>query len=684
MNKNRQRIISLAGTSFGVLLLAVSSPARGQSTCGLINTTACVVPEGATLFAVESSGTGSTIENRGTVTTSIGTTGDGSGVDNAGIVGGSIATTGNSSDITNGETVGFALETTGDSSPVNNFGSVGTFIVTQGGNSGITNSGAVGTRIRTNGDNSEVNNSGTVAANVVTTGIRSDVNNSGTVGDNIRTEGIDSNVNNVGSVAGNIIAEGDDSNVSSAGTVGGSINNNSLNPANVKITNSGSVGTSIEATGELGRVENSGSVGSFIRTTGANAQVENSGAVGRGTAGDGIFIDGENPYLTLLPGSVIQGSIDFNGGGSRTLDVVNGLSINNTFGVAPNRVIANGAPFAALGDRVAVVDTTNLATQDEQLADLTGNIYSVVEGRLTALRERSGAAEVARASSRIYPTDLDRSIWIETFAAFRNQEAKGPSVETDQRLFGLMLGVDPWQRQDLRAGVFAGGALGQVETDTNSQKTDSRSFFLGTYASLIRSGLIFDMTFTAGYSEFDQHRQVANNTVVGGLETASSDFDGWFVSPTLTITKPTEFRGQRLEGSLALRYAGLFLDEYSESGTSAPLTVDSRDVHIGVIRLQLAAPNETVTAGGSLVRTRVQAGLEARSNFGGDTLDGALLGQNVTFKPSDDGNVLGGYLSLSGEIKTKSGLILNATTEGLIDSDGSFQYVAQAGIEFKF
>ena len=129
--------------------------------------------------------------------------------------------------------------------------------------------------------------------------------------------------------------------------------------------------------------------------------------------------------------------------------------------------------------------------------------------------------------------------------------------------------------------------------------------------------------------------------------------------------------------------AGLFLDSYSESGTSAPQSFDSRDVHVGVARLQVALPARKVTANGSLMRYRIEARLEARTNFGGDSVDGILLGQNISFNTGDD-NALGSFLSLAGEYQAQSGLIISARTEAIYETSGSYQVSARAGVEFKF
>ncbi|MFV0369307.1 MAG: hypothetical protein ACK5KM_12685 [Hyphomicrobiaceae bacterium] len=57
-------------------------------------------------------------------------------------------------------------------------------------------------------------------------------------------------------------------------------------------------------------IDNRGAINFDIGTAGADSGVTNSGSVGSGNSGDGIFIGGANPTLTLLPGSVIQGGLN--------------------------------------------------------------------------------------------------------------------------------------------------------------------------------------------------------------------------------------------------------------------------------------------------------------------------------------------------------------------------------------
>ncbi|MEP0520143.1 MAG: autotransporter domain-containing protein, partial [Hyphomicrobiales bacterium] len=141
---------------------------------------------------------------------------------------------------------------------------------------------------------------------------------------------------------------------------------------------------------------------------------------------------------------------------------------------------------------------------------------------------------------------------------------------------------------------------------------------------------------------------------------------------------------QMLEQSLTFSYAGLFLDGYTETGTTNPLTLDDRDVHIASARAALALPFEAIHANGALTTVRLIGGVEVRTQFGDDAISGTLLGQSVSTTLDDDDVALGGFLGLSGEYQTTSGLIAYANAEGLLETDASWQLSADAGLRIAF
>jgi hypothetical protein len=144
------------------------------------------------------------------------------------------------------------------------------------------------------------------------------------------------------------------------------------------------------------------------------------------------------------------------------------------------------------------------------------------------------------------------------------------------------------------------------------------------------------------------------------------------------------FALSRVEQSLTLSYAGLFLDGYTETGTTNPLTLNDRDVHVASARATLALPFERVEADGALTTVRLIGGVQARTQFGDDGVSGTLLGQAVSTTLSDDDASFGGFVGLAAEYQTTSGLTAYANAEALLETNSAYQLSATAGLRIAF
>ncbi|CTQ47588.1 autotransporter family protein [Roseibium aggregatum] len=559
--------------------------------------------------------------------------------------------------------------------------------ITQGGfftNSGSISGGKNGVDIGNITDGGGLTNSGTII---------------GETGFGITVLDIDNNFlnTNTGVISGSTLG-------ATIGNVNGSFLNegkilagtDALTIGNItgKFSNSGTISganNAVNAAGSTihGGFENSGLIegksGDGLVAASVSGKLVNSGTI---IGGDhAIRLTGsDDTELMLLKGSVIQGAIDL-GGGSNTFSVAHGMSTVTTFsGATPTIGTTSGAPYAVSGSKIAVVDPTSLSVTDEFITDLTGGIFSSLENRLSGVRNGDyGAVSTHGEPDRSGLAEPDHLFWADGFGTFRRQDSNGAATATNQWLGGFVLGADGLLHPDTRAGFFAGASWGRMEAESNAQDTGNQSFYVGTYASVLKAGLAFDLALTAGYSHFDQDRKVANNLAAGGIETATADYGGWFISPELVVTKPLNMSGAvPLELSAGARYAGLFLDAYTESGTSDPLTVNQRDVHTGIARLQLSLPHEYFGPNGGVTHTRLKAGIEGRTNFGGDTIDGALLGQNIAFDPGGEANVLGAFAGVSAEYDTAHGLVMYGDAESQVETSGSVQVSGRIGLKFKF
>lgn len=107
-------------------------------------------------------------------------------------------------------------------------------------------------------------------------------------------------------------------------------------------------------------------------------------------------------------------------------------------------------------------------------------------------------------------------------------------------------------------------------------------------------------------------------------------------------------------------------------------------MHVASARAALALPFEAVHADGALTTIRLIGGIEARTQFGDDSVSGTLLGQTVSTTLSDDDATFGGFLGVSGEYQTTSGLTAYANAEGLIETEAAWQISATAGLRIAF
>ncbi|WP_375568335.1 autotransporter domain-containing protein [Ahrensia marina] len=562
-------------------------------------------------------------------------------------------------------------------------------------------------------------------ANVTRTGANStaiilnsngSVVNLGTIGGN--DDGIEAAVNltltNIGTISGD-----------NQGVDAGSISS---------LTNSGTISGGIDGVdgGTISSLTNSGTIsGGDVGVTAFRIlSLTNSGTISGGDFA--IEVTNINPgsndtTLTLNAGSILIGHVDL-GRGTNTLNIGEGLSLNSMFeapdgnSTVPILGTTSGHLVAVLDQttgarterQVVAIDPSAFASFDDALAALVSGIGQTVQGRQAALRSdpalgfaSSFASRYAAAQeeSLVAFSDLDldntphlnpNRFWIEGFGAYREDDSNRVGRTFESLTGGLVAGVDVPLDAITSVGVMAGFAASRSENETDTQETDTMSYYAGVYVSTEAWGLAWDASLTLGYTDYDQERITANNLVATGLETASADFGGWFINPQVTVTNSTStglsptatglmgFALPTIEQSLTLAYAGLFLDGTTETGTTNPLTLDDRDVHIASARAALALPFEALHANGALTTISLIGGIEARTQFGDDAISGTLLGQTVSTTLDDDDTALGGFLGLAGEHQTSSGLTAYANAEAMLETNSAYQISATAGLRIAF
>jgi outer membrane autotransporter protein len=267
--------------------------------------------------------------------------------------------------------------------------------------------------------------------------------------------------------------------------------------------------------------------------------------------------------------------------------------------------------------------------------------------------------------------------WAAGIGAYRNQDADGVDVGFDTTLGGLLVGYDAEVSAGTRVGGFLGASTSRFETDANSQEIDADSYFGGIYAGFTGDSYFLDLAVTGGMSEQSSDRTITNNLVIGGLEHATADYDGLFISPSATIGTAFAITGGSLIPSLRARYAGLFLDSYDESGSAADLSVEDRDVNVFDFRAQLAYALAAKPVNDGTLHTAFRFGADA-AFADNDNVEAALLGTALNFDVSGDDTVRGfGAVDLSYLTDSGSSFFLGA--EAGYDSGDAFTLDVRGG-----
>ena len=399
---------------------------------------------------------------------------------------------------------------------------------------------------------------------------------------------------------------------------------------NSSLINEGSIFAGIHGINSLSASEtisnsgyiDAGDVG--IRVTGSGTEVTNNGTV-IGTAS--IFFDpgAADGILNLHAGSVLDGIVGF--GSNPTLNIGSGLNLYLAYqGTDPTVNSAVPHVHDAVNDVIYTIDPTGFALSQSFIQTTASAVHGAVQSG-TGFGNSvgggfSGNDTFAYGANAPGFADEGPRGWASGFGGYQSQDGSGNVTGGDQAYGGLVTGGG-FASSDRMYGAFAGGSYSRLETDFDTQRIDAASVYGGVYGGMAHGANWISANFVAGYTSFDSDRTVANNMVAGGLETASADYDGYFISPSLTFGRSI---GERTEISFGGNYAGLFLDGYSETGSSANLTVSSRDVHLAALRAQVKYLAYERPSNGGRVSIETWAGIDGYFNLGGDDVTASVAG----------------------------------------------------------
>jgi hypothetical protein len=696
--------------------LLANSPAAAQFACTMTATdSTCTNTGNATVpFLNEANGT-----NQNATTTNSGTA---VGFDSQTNAGGNATTTNSGTNSVFGL---FATTINGGNATIANSGSNSggmsastgsdnsNITITNSGSNALGSDGIGGISATTNGANSNitVTHSGSNALGISATTAGADsgitVTNSGTnsaVGITVMTNGANSDITltNSGRNNGGILASAN----------GGA--------SNVTVINSGS------------NVGSNNGEGIGVGASG-NATVINSGiaAVLLGESAINVTSFNGSATLTNIVGGRVIGGISVQGV-TNNLNFQGGNWLFTITAPGPTTTVnTGGAPFVVAGSfngvsgaQVAVLDPTSFALADRALTNFTGEVQQILQGRFDGMAAGGGsgggaalgfagapstagiADQATQAFSGIpsvamsYASDsrpllgkaptaaapyYDTTIWASGFGGERKQTADGVVLPATDVAYGGALGIDRAFGPNLRLGAFAGGGASQEDIELSVQSINSTYAFGGGYGRFDWATQYLDFSLYGGGINNSSTRQVANNTVAGGFETATASYGGWFISPALSYGYRIPFANNFvMTPRVSLRYVGGALNGYSESGSEQDLSVGRRSINDLEERAELEFSALHQVSTGGTVKSTISLGAIGLERLGNQTIDRVLLGQNLSFITPGRASAVGGVIDAGIQYHPVGNVSLFISSEGTAMSDRSYSGAASGGARVSF
>ncbi len=378
-----------------------------------------------------------------------------------------------------------------------------------------------------------------------------------------------------------------------------------------------------------GEIRAPGDEGIAVVTEENGATFTNGGAVSA-TGLDGVAFDfyGADTTLNLLNGMTVEGRIEYLNPRSGTIDIARGLNAALTIGGMPATIETHGQPYTISGDTLIVVDQTGFAATDAFAFDLTRVVADTVDAADGGPRRRRtvttgalpGASEIGPAQLLdLRPRPLWRPAATASLDGFELRGRRSSSSAPTAR----------FPRPTRRASSPADRSAGSRPPSAPRAITNSGGF-AGAYWSHDDGRAFRNLSVTLGGIETESKRIVANNTVAGGLETASGSYGSFYISPAATFGIHRQFGRATVSPSVRLRYTGLFTPGFSETGSAGDLSVASRFAQAIDVRAQVKAELGGLVGEAGVGRIGVRAGVDGILTFGGK-FDATALGSDIDF-----------------------------------------------------
>ncbi|HYD16057.1 MAG TPA: autotransporter outer membrane beta-barrel domain-containing protein [Hyphomicrobium sp.] len=313
-------------------------------------------------------------------------------------------------------------------------------------------------------------------------------------------------------------------------------------------------------------------------------------------------------------------------------------------------VDSSGNPFAISGVQIAVLDRTAFANADR--------------GGIALMRG------VDNALTGVLDDDAYSGLWAVSLGSFADVSGGPALLDAEQSLGGGLAGVTFKAAPAWSLGAFGGAAQAELETDFEAESIETDYGLVGAYARFAASRLVVDFSVTGAWSSSDGARLVAVNAGSSPFETARSDYDGWILSPAISVgwLVPAG-EGAMIVPAIKVRGQFMEFDGYTESGSSANATIAARDLDHVEGRFEVGFHKDVGGTDFAAMSVRAKAGVSVLERFGDEDVEAQLLGTALTFSSGAADSEIGGYVGLGFDAALTPAVTLFGDSEMLLSGE---------------
>jgi hypothetical protein len=218
-----------------------------------------------------------------------------------------------------------------------------------------------------------------------------------------------------------------------------------------------------------------------------------------------------------------------------------------------------------------------------------------------ALGYAATKAPVFKAASAAYADG--NAVWVKGFGGQRQQDSNGAVFGGTTTGYGGAVGYERCSVPISRSAPWSAAAAAHTQSLSGRRQQQHRH---GVRRCLRPQDLGRHVPRSRRDRRQSRQPQRAHHQRGLALQTATAAYGGWFVDPSLTLGRRIDIdgRGFTITPALKARYVAAHFDGYTETGSTANLTVAGRDFQAWEERAELTFANSTMMANGSRVTAR--------------------------------------------------------------------------------